>query len=60
MVYASRCDQTMMIKRLVFRHKDKIRVISDNKSEYEPYEVKTAGLHGIGQVIFFRCVRYFE
>lgn len=52
-VYAIRYDHTIMIKRLVFRPEDKIRVISDNKSEYEPYEVKTTDLHIIGQVIFF-------
>jgi phage repressor protein C with HTH and peptisase S24 domain len=55
-VYAIRYDHTIMIKRLTFRPEDKIRVISDNKSEYEPYEVKTADLHIIGQVIFFSRV----
>lgn len=55
-IYAIRYDHTIMIKRLVFRPGDKILVISDNKPEYDPYEVSTKDLHIIGQVIFFSRV----
>jgi len=55
-VYAIRYDQTIMIKRLVFRPGEKILVISDNRTEYEPYEAAMTDLHIIGQVIFFSRV----
>jgi len=55
-VYAIRYDSTIMIKRLVFRPGEKILVISDNRTEYDPYEVATKDLHIIGQVIFFSRV----
>ena len=55
-IYAIRFNQTIMIKRLAFRPNDKILIISDNKREYEPYEVTTSDLYIIGQVIFFSRV----
>lgn len=55
-VYAIRYDQTIMIKRLVFRPAEKILVISDNRTEYEPYEAAMTDLHIIGQIIFFSRV----
>jgi len=55
-IYAIRYDSTIMIKRLVFRPGEKILVVSDNKQEYDPYEVATKDLHIIGQVIFFSRV----
>jgi phage repressor protein C with HTH and peptisase S24 domain len=55
-VYAIRFGNTIMIKRLAFRPNDKILVISDNKKDYEPYEVATSDLYIIGQVIFFSRV----
>jgi len=51
MVYGLRMDHTLMIKRLFVRPGDQIRVVSDNKEEYEPYDVHRSELHIIGQII---------
>ena len=53
MLYAIRFDSTVMIKRLAFRPSERILIISDNRQEYEPYEVELKDLHIIGQIIFF-------
>jgi len=53
MIYAIRFDSTVMIKRLAFRPGGRILIISDNRHEYEPYEVEMRDLHIIGQIIFF-------
>jgi len=53
MIYAIRFDSTVMIKRLAFRPGGRILIISDNRQEYEPYEVDMRDLHIIGQIIFF-------
>jgi phage repressor protein C with HTH and peptisase S24 domain len=53
MIYALRVDSTVMIKRLSFRLGGKVRIISDNRQDYEPYEADTKDLSIIGQVIFF-------
>ena len=52
-IYAIRYDYTIMVKRLAFRPGQKVLVISDNKTDFEPYEVAIQDLHVIGQVIFF-------
>ena len=52
-IYALRMDDTIMIKRLSLRPGDKIRVISDNRREYEPYETGRADVHVIAQVVWF-------
>jgi len=52
-IYAIRYDHTVIIKRLAYRPGEKLVVISDNKTDYEPYEVAVKDLHIIGQVIFF-------
>jgi phage repressor protein C with HTH and peptisase S24 domain len=59
-IYAIRYDHTIMIKRLAFRPGDKILVISDNKTDYDPYEVAKYDLNIIGQVIFFGRVLISE
>jgi phage repressor protein C with HTH and peptisase S24 domain len=53
MIYALRFDNTVMIKRLAFRPGGKILIISDNRNEFDPYEVEQKDLIIIGQVIFF-------
>ncbi|WP_309413508.1 S24 family peptidase [Desulfobulbus sp.] len=53
MIYALRVDSTVMIKRLSFRIGGKVRIISDNRQDFEPYEADTKDLHIIGQIIFF-------
>lgn len=55
-VYAIRLDSTVLIKRLAFRPGDKFLIISDNKNDYQPYEVSSSELKVIGQVIFFSRV----
>lgn len=55
-VYAIRFDSTIMIKRLVVRPGEKVLVVSDNRTEYDPYEVALSDLHVLGQVIFFSRV----
>lgn len=51
-IFALRVDHSIMIKRLSLRVGGKVLIISDNRDEYEPYEVDRADLHIIGQVIF--------
>ncbi len=53
MIYALRVDHSIMIKRLSFRVGGKVLIISDNRTEYDPYEAEMKDLHVIGQVIFF-------
>jgi len=53
MIYALRFDSTVMIKRLTFRPGGKMLVISDNRNEFDPYEVEQKDLVIIGQVIHF-------
>jgi len=53
MIYALRVDHSVMIKRLSFRVGGKVLIISDNRTEYDPYEAEMKDLHVIGQVIFF-------
>lgn len=55
-IYAIRFDSTVMIKRLSFRPANRIMVISDNKQEFDPYEVDRQELCILGQVIFFSRV----
>lgn len=55
-IFAIRFDHTVMIKRLAFRPGGKILIISDNRTEYEPYEMNGSELTVIGQVIFFSRV----
>lgn len=55
-IYAIRYDHTIMVKRLSYRPGHKIIVISDNKNEFEPYEIAPHDLNIIGQVIFFSRV----
>ena len=59
-IYAIRADQTIMIKRLSFRLNDKIQIISDNRKEFDPYEVSVSDIHILGQVIFFSRVLITE
>lgn len=56
LIYAIRFDSTIMIKRLAFRPGGRILVISDNRAEFDPYEVDMKDLHILGQVIFFSRV----
>lgn len=53
MLYALRFDETIMIKRLSFRPEGRVLIISDNRSEYDPYEADIKNINIIGQVIFF-------
>lgn len=53
MVYAIRVEDTVMIKRLSLRLEGKVLVISDNRTEFEPFEADRKSLHIIGQIIFF-------
>lgn len=53
MMYALRFDSTIMVKRLAFRPGGRIQIISDNRQEYDPFEVETKELHILGQIIFF-------
>lgn len=53
MLYALRFDSTIMVKRLAFRPGSRIKIISDNRQEYESYEADMRELHIIGQIIFF-------
>lgn len=52
-IYALRMDSTIMIKRLALRPADKVLVVSDNKTEYEPYEADRQDIHVLGQVVWF-------
>lgn len=52
-IYSIRYDSTVMIKRLMFRPGNKIKVISDNRTEYDSYEVDQKDLNILGQIIFF-------
>ena len=53
MLYALRFDSTIMVKRLSFRPEGRVMIISDNRTENEPYETDIKNIHIIGQVIFF-------
>ena len=53
MIYALRVDHSIMIKRLSFRVGGKVLIISDNRTEYEPYEAQMKDVNVIGQVIYF-------
>ena len=53
MLYALRFDSTIMIKRLSFRPEGRVLIISDNRSENDPYEADIKNINIIGQVIFF-------
>lgn len=53
MLYALRVNSTIMIKRLSLRLEGKVLIISDNRSEYDPYEAEIKSVNIIGQVIFF-------
>ncbi len=53
MIYAIRVDHSIMIKRLSLRVGGRALIISDNRTEYEPYDASMKDLHIIGQVIFF-------
>lgn len=55
-LYAIRLDSTVMVKRLAFRPAGKIVVISDNRAEYDFYEVNQTELHVLGMAIFFSRV----
>lgn len=59
-IFAIRFDSTVMIKRLSFRPSNRIMVISDNKQEFDPYEVDRGELCILGQVIFFSRVLVHE
>ena len=59
-IFALRADNTIMIKRLSFRLNEKIQIISDNKRDFEPYEVNISDIHILGQVIFFSRVLIAE
>jgi len=52
-IYALRIDDTIMIKRLEPLVGGMIRVISDNRAEYPPYDVPRRDLCVIGQVIWY-------
>jgi phage repressor protein C with HTH and peptisase S24 domain len=56
LIYAIRFESTVMIKRLAFRPGGRIMVISDNRAEFDSYEVDIKDLHVLGQVIFFSRV----
>ena len=55
-VFALRVDDTIMIKRLSYRPGGRVLVGSDNRQEFDPYEVDLADLHVLGQIIFFSRV----
>jgi len=52
-IYALRINDTIMIKRLEPLVGGMIRVISDNRAEYPPYDVFRKDLCVIGQVIWY-------
>lgn len=55
-VFALRVDDTIMIKRLSYRPGGRVLVGSDNRQEFDPYEVDLADMHVLGQIIFFSRV----
>lgn len=55
-IFALRFDDTIMIKRLSARPGGRVLVGSDNRQEFDPYEVGLADLHVLGQIIFFSRV----
>ena len=52
-IYAIGINDTIMIKRLEPLLRGTIRVISDNRTEYPPYEAQIRDLKVIGQVIWY-------
>lgn len=52
-VYALRVGGSVMIKRLELMPGNRIRVISDNRKEYPPYESDAAELDILGQIIWY-------
>ena len=55
-IFALRFDDTIMIKRLSARPGGRVLVGSDNRQEFDPYDVGLADLHVLGQIIFFSRV----
>ena len=55
-IFALRVDDTIMIKRLSYRPGGRVLVGSDNRQDFDPYEVDLADLHVLGQIIFFSRV----
>lgn len=53
MLYAIRFDSTVMVKRLAFRPSGRIMIISDNRQEFDSFEVEIKELNILGQIIFF-------
>jgi phage repressor protein C with HTH and peptisase S24 domain len=51
-VYAIGLGETIAIKRLELMTAGRVRIISDNKAEYESYEANIADVRVIGRVIW--------
>ena len=52
-IYALRMDSTIMIKRLALLPDDKVRLISDNKTEYDPVDADREDVYVLGRVVWF-------
>ena len=52
-IYAIGQGNMITIRRLEFTPSGRIRMVSDNRAEFEPFEVKTEELRIIGQVVWF-------
>lgn len=56
-IFAIGIDATIIIKRLEYLVNGKIRIISDNRQEYAPYDADTREIRIIGEVIW--CAKQF-
>lgn len=52
-IYALRMDSTILIKRLGLLPGNIVRIISDNKTEYDPVDVDRDDVHVLGRVVWF-------
>ncbi|MBA2881802.1 phage repressor protein C with HTH and peptisase S24 domain [Desulfosalsimonas propionicica] len=56
-IYALGIEDTIIIKRLEYLVSGSIRIISDNRQEYSPYEANPKNIRIIGEVIW--CAKQF-
>jgi len=56
-IFAIGIEDTIIIKRLEYLVNGKIRIISDNRQEYAPYDADTKEIRIIGEVIW--CAKQF-
>jgi phage repressor protein C with HTH and peptisase S24 domain len=56
-IYALGIEDTIIVKRLEYLVSGTIRIISDNRQEYAPYEANPQNIRIIGEVIW--CAKQF-